>query len=80
MITELEDRIRQRAHTIWESEGRPGDRAAVHWSMASAAIPAETPAKAPRAAKAAAAAAPKVEKAEKAPRAKAAAKPKASRA
>ena len=38
MITELEDRIRQRAHTIWESEGRPGDRAAVHWSMASAAI------------------------------------------
>ena len=79
MITELEDRIRARAHRIWESEGRPGDRAAVHWSLASAEIAAEPPAKAPRAAKAAATA-PKVEKAEKAPRAKPAAKPKASKA
>ena len=81
MISELEDRIRERAHKIWESEGRPGDRAETHWSMASAEIAAGAPKKAPakpRAAKAAAA--PQVEKTEKAPRAKAAAKPRASKA
>ena len=26
MITELEHRIRERAHMIWEREGRPADR------------------------------------------------------
>lgn len=27
-------RIRERAHKIWESEGRPDDRAEVHWEIA----------------------------------------------
>ncbi len=51
MIQELENRIRERAHSIWESEGRPADRAEVHWNLARAEIAAEappaTPAKAP---------------------------------
>jgi DUF2934 family protein len=95
MITELEHRIRERAHTIWEREGRPADRAEVHWSLAIAEIAAEapkpaapTPAAAKKApakprAKVAAAAAPKVEKAEKAekaPKAKPAPKPTAAKA
>jgi hypothetical protein len=29
------DRIRARAYRIWESEGRPDDRAEIHWSIAS---------------------------------------------
>lgn len=33
-----EDLIRQRAHAIWESEGRPDDRSEEHWKMASAEI------------------------------------------
>lgn len=28
-------RIRARAYRIWESEGRPDDRAEIHWSIAS---------------------------------------------
>lgn len=32
--TDREARIRERAHRIWESEGRPDDRASVHWSIA----------------------------------------------
>ncbi|WP_181700241.1 DUF2934 domain-containing protein [Chthonobacter albigriseus] len=32
--TDREARIRERAHRIWESEGRPDDRAEVHWSIA----------------------------------------------
>ena len=92
MITELEHRIRERAHTIWEREGRPADRAEVHWSLARAEIAAEPPKPAapttaapkkapakPRA-KAAAAAATKVEKAEKAPKAKPAPKPGVAKA
>lgn len=27
-------RIRERAYLIWDSEGRPPDRAAIHWRMA----------------------------------------------
>ena len=41
MITELEHRIRERAHMIWEREGRPADRAEAHWMTASAEIAAE---------------------------------------
>jgi Protein of unknown function (DUF2934) len=29
-----EDRIRTRAHQIWERQGRPDDLAATHWQMA----------------------------------------------
>jgi hypothetical protein len=94
MITELEDRIRERAHEIWENEGRPAGRAEAHWSMASAEIAAvgqkaapdqsaskKAPAKprAPRAAAAAAAAAPGAEKVEKASQAKSP-RPRAPRA
>lgn len=32
------DLIRQRAHAIWESEGRPENRAEEHWKMASVEI------------------------------------------
>lgn len=31
----LEDRIRERAHHIWEEEGRPEGREREHWDMAS---------------------------------------------
>ena len=74
MIMELEERIRERAHVIWEREGRPAGRAEIHWSLASAEVageaPAARPAPKPRARAAAAATTPKVEKAEKSPRAK----------
>ncbi|HRO10141.1 DUF2934 domain-containing protein [Amaricoccus sp.] len=62
MIQEIEHRIRERAHQIWESEGRPSGRADAHWSMASAEIAAAgqadaapKPAAKPRVRKAAAA-------------------------
>ena len=32
--TELERRIRERAHQIWEEEGRPERREQEHWSQA----------------------------------------------
>jgi hypothetical protein len=85
MISELEDRIRERAHKIWEREGRPSDRAQAHWTLASAEIAAEAPKKPaprPRAQKVAAAAAPKLEKSAtpKPARAKAAPKPRAPKA
>jgi hypothetical protein len=32
--TELEQRIRQRAHQIWEEEGRPEGRDQEHWCRA----------------------------------------------
>jgi hypothetical protein len=41
MIEDLEVRIRERAHSIWEREGRPGDRAAAHWFIASEQLTAE---------------------------------------
>lgn len=31
---EIESRIRERAHQIWEREGRPEGREAAHWEMA----------------------------------------------
>jgi hypothetical protein len=41
MIEDLEARIRERAHSIWEREGRPADRASAHWFMASEELTAE---------------------------------------
>jgi hypothetical protein len=38
MTTELEHEIRQRAHSIWEQEGRPSGRAEAHWALASAEL------------------------------------------
>lgn len=38
-----EQLIRERAHSIWESEGRPSGRADAHWTLASAQLAAETP-------------------------------------
>ncbi|HYC03004.1 MAG TPA: DUF2934 domain-containing protein [Azospirillaceae bacterium] len=34
MYREDDERIRQRAHQIWESEGRPEGREQAHWDMA----------------------------------------------
>lgn len=34
MTDTVEDRIRERAHHIWEREGRPDGRAADHWALA----------------------------------------------
>ena len=36
-----ESRIRERAHVIWEREGRPQGREIAHWAMASEEIAAE---------------------------------------
>lgn len=38
MIPDLEEMIRQRAHEIWEQEGRPHGRHADHWHQASQAV------------------------------------------
>ncbi len=38
MTTDREERIRERAHRIWESEGRPDDRSSVHWDIAARII------------------------------------------
>lgn len=32
--TEDEDRVRQKAHELWEGEGRPEGRAEAHWAQA----------------------------------------------
>lgn len=34
MREDREDRLRQRAYTIWESEGRPDGREGEHWAQA----------------------------------------------
>jgi len=31
---EIEDRVHERAHRIWEEEGRPEGKAEVHWDLA----------------------------------------------
>ena len=36
-----EERIRAKAHELWEAEGRPGDRAENHWAEAERLIDAE---------------------------------------
>lgn len=38
MTPDLEEMIRQRAHAIWEREGRPHGRHEEHWQMAAAEI------------------------------------------
>jgi hypothetical protein len=38
MPDDREARIRERAHRIWESEGRPDDRDQVHWEIATRII------------------------------------------
>ncbi len=70
MSEDILDRIRQRAHAIWEEQGCPEGMADAHWSQASAefANPA-TPA--PRKRKAVAAAATETTKRRAAPKAKA---------
>jgi Protein of unknown function (DUF2934) len=67
MIEHL-DEIRQRAHALWEREGRPEHRALDHWRQAEREIADER-----------SAAPAKKAKAEKAPKAKAAKEPKAKR-
>ena len=37
-MTDREQRIRERAHAIWEHEGRPEGQAERHWQMAKHAI------------------------------------------
>jgi hypothetical protein len=41
MGTNKEDRIRQRAHAIWEREGKPHGADTRHWEQAAAEIEAE---------------------------------------
>lgn len=73
MTDDRHERIRQRAHEIWEQAGRPEGAHMEHWDRATAEIDAAPkPMKAPK--KAAAA---KVEKPAKAPAKAKAAKPKA---
>jgi hypothetical protein len=38
----LEQRIRDRAHKIWEEEGRPEGRAETHWERARALVASES--------------------------------------
>lgn len=69
MTDDRQHRIRQRAHAIWESHGRPHGNDRDHWDQATREIEAEE-AKAKKPARAAAAAKPKAAAA-KAPAAKA---------
>jgi hypothetical protein len=41
MLEDRETRIRQRAHAIWEAEGRPEGQDEAHWKRAAAEIDAE---------------------------------------
>lgn len=38
MAAERDNKIRQRAHQLWEDEGRPEGRHAEHWDQASSEI------------------------------------------
>lgn len=67
MTNERDDRIRRRAHEIWESEGRPHGRHDDHWHRA-LAEDGDAPAKPARGRKAAGAA-PKPKPAADAPKA-----------
>lgn len=40
-MTDIDERIRERAHRIWLEEGRPEGRAAEHWAAARHQIEAE---------------------------------------
>ncbi|GGF51627.1 hypothetical protein GCM10007301_08870 [Azorhizobium oxalatiphilum] len=33
-MSRIEDRVRDRAHQLWEEEGRPEGRGDLHWAMA----------------------------------------------
>lgn len=60
-MSDRETRVRERAHQLWEQEGRPDGRDFDHWERAAREIAAEdtsvaTKTKAPRARKSAAAA------------------------
>jgi hypothetical protein len=41
-VTDRQERIRQRAHAIWEQAGRPDGSHQQHWDQATAEIDAET--------------------------------------
>lgn len=41
MIDDREERIRERAHAIWEREGRPDGMEAEHWRRAAIEVDAE---------------------------------------
>ncbi|MER9232093.1 DUF2934 domain-containing protein [Mesorhizobium sp. M0622] len=41
-MTDRQERIRQRAHAIWEQAGRPDGAHQQHWDQATAEIDAET--------------------------------------
>ncbi|MDG4855122.1 MULTISPECIES: DUF2934 domain-containing protein [unclassified Mesorhizobium] len=81
MTDDKQERIRRRAHEIWEQAGRPEGAHMEHWDQAAAEIDAEVKPKSKAAPKKTAAAKPKSAKAEtpaKGPaKAKAPAKPKA---
>lgn len=47
MASDVEERIRARAHAIWEEEGRPDGRADEHWAMATREVEAAMAAEAP---------------------------------
>ncbi|TPN76749.1 DUF2934 domain-containing protein [Mesorhizobium sp. CU2] len=73
MTDDRHERIRQRAHEIWEQAGRPEGAHMEHWEQATAEVDGTAKPKT----KKAAAAKPKAAKAEKPAKAKAPAKPKA---
>ncbi|MDX8502783.1 DUF2934 domain-containing protein [Mesorhizobium sp. VK4C] len=76
MTDDRQERIRRRAHEIWEQAGRPEGAHMEHWDQAAAEIDSAAKPKA-KAAPKKAAAKPKAVKAEKPAKAPAKAKPKA---
>jgi len=72
-----QERIRRRAHEIWEQAGRPEGANMEHWNQATAEIDGAVKPKAKAAPKKAAAAKPKAAEAEKPAKAAKPAKPKA---
>ncbi|UCI06410.1 DUF2934 domain-containing protein [Mesorhizobium sp. B1-1-8] len=79
MTDDRQERIRRRAHEIWEQAGRPEGAHMEHWEQATAEVDGEKKPKTKAAGKAATAKAdkPKAAKAEKPAKAKASAKQKA---
>ena len=74
MTDDRHERIRQRAHEIWEKAGRPEGADIEHWDQATAEVDGEKPKKASKKAAAAKVDKPKAAKAEKPAKAKAPAK------
>jgi hypothetical protein len=78
MTDDRQHRIRQRAHAIWENQGRPHGADSQHWEQATREIDAEDAAAKKKPARAAAAAKPKAAaKPAAAPKTSAAKKPAA---